>query len=143
MTHPVHAAITRARGMFPPDRLAERVVTDLHAVADAGDPRAREVVVRLEQLAAQPGGDARPADAFRAGVIVAEHLGLDDYEATAWARRYGRALITARMVLAAHTPDGDTDLAWSADTEAAVAQALALTSTRVRVDPYRRETPRG
>lgn len=126
MTHPVYAAIARERARYDTTALAERIVTDLHAVAASQDPRAAEVVARLEHLADRGSG----TDAFRAGVIVAEYLGLtDDYEVTRWARQFGRALLAARRAVDEHTPELDPDgngLRWSE-------QAIAHTSAAVQL----------
>lgn len=148
MTHPVYAAIARERARFADEanRLAVRIVTDLHAVAASSDRAAAEVVARLEHL----DDKGRPADAYRAGVIVAEYLGItDDYEASAWARRYGRALLAARRALDEHTPTGDR-LAFSPDVEADVVEAVqiarAASHRLIVIDPTRRhrqEDPRG
>lgn len=124
MTHPVYAAIARERARYDTTELAVRIVTDLHTVAAAHDSRAAEVVARLEHLADR----GRPADAFRAGLIVSEYLGItDDYEASRWARQFGRALLAARRTLDEHAPERDPDgngLRWSdqtiRDTAAAV-----------------------
>lgn len=127
MTHPVYAAIQRAQALLapPPDELAERIVTDLYTAAEASDPAAAEVVARLARLA-----DARPADGYRAGCVVAEFLGeRDDYAIAAFARRYGRALLRARRALVQHQPERDPSggYLWSPSTLDAVAAAVAIT----------------
>lgn len=145
MTHPVYAAIARERARYDtaPDDLAARTVERLHTEA-THDVRAAEVVTRLQQLAARNG----LGDSWRAGVVVAGHFAVgDDYAVRAWAARYGAALLRARVVLddpwaapPVQDPDGD-GLAWSPETEAAVAQAVALARPRptvVVLDPTRR-----
>lgn len=150
MTHPVYAAIARERARYdaPAPDLAARTVERLHTEA-THDPRAAEVVARLQQLAARNG----LGDSWRAGVIVAEYLAVgDDYAVRAWAARYGAALLRARDLLndpwsapPVQDPDGD-GLAWSPETEAHVAQAVALVRPRptvVVLDPTRRAVRRG
>lgn len=145
MTHPVYAAVAAARARFdtPAEDLAERVVENLRTVAESGDRNAAEVIARLEHLATRKIGAA-----YRAGVVVAEYLGLtDDYEVRAFAARYGVALIRARLLLKDRQPDSDGNgWAWSPDVEADVAQAVSLTNARARVivlDPARQAVRRG
>lgn len=145
MTHPVYAAIARERARYdaPPADLAERIVADLRTASAAEDARAREVVLRLEHLVCEAGGDVTPASAYLAGVIVAEYLGVaGDYAIRRWATAYGRALLTARALLADRAPDPQGNgWAWAPETEAHVAGAVARstpTPTVITIDPTRR-----
>lgn len=145
MTHPVYAAIARERARYDTTALAERIVNELHAVAAAEDPRAAAVVASLEHLTDRGSG----TDAFRAGVIVGEYLGLtDDYEITRWARQFGRALLAARRTVDEHTPEPDPDgngLRWSEQTITATAAAVQLVQPArvITIDPTRRTVRRG
>lgn len=124
----------KVRDMFAPVPDTDPCPDDLTVQRDR--VLAALTCLRLEEIA-----DDTPAGAYHAGCVVAEHVGIrGDYHVAAFARRYGRALLTARDVLLATVPDLADPAGWSQAREAHVASAVTLTAPTARVitiDPTR------